>query len=94
MCCLERPNKEKERKKIKTVSGECRGMCSRNPFCLGAKDGPWTGILIRVQELIGGRVGIGEKRKLKGQFGLQVQHPLGAVFPVSARVNNFLSLET
>ena len=34
-------------------------ICSRSPFCLVAKDGPWAGILIRVQEMgLGGRVGI------------------------------------
>ena len=57
----------KKRKKIKTVSEECRGRCFRNPFCLVVTDGPWTGILIRVQEIMGGGAGIEEKRKLKGQ---------------------------
>ena len=65
--CAAWSGQTKEKKEIKSVSGECRGMCSRNPFCLVAKEGPWTGILIRVQEIMGGRVGIGEKRKLKGQ---------------------------
>lgn len=42
-------------------------ICSRSPFCLVAKDGPWAGILIRVQEMgFRGRVGVRGEKEVKG----------------------------
>lgn len=42
--------------------------CARSPFCLMAKDGPWPGILIRVQEMMrGGAVEMREEKEVKGR---------------------------